>query len=214
MLIRRASSLTTAAVCQHFRLFSTAALLQEVESPVQFTYLEGLPRPDPKYDETIHAIPRADSGTSISVKERRAGRVPSILFESEDGQHGGNKRLISVQTNQIKKLVNHLGQSFFLSRLFDMEVRSEFGSDDIVEKVRVLPRKWTDAVLNVTFIRAPSSAWLKVDVPLLFRGDDVSPGLKKCHKRHSRRTPRGDVPEKRLRGSASSTFDEAYVSSM
>ncbi|KAL6501735.1 hypothetical protein OROGR_026868 [Orobanche gracilis] len=179
MLIRRAASLTTAAVCQHLRLFSTAALLQEVESPVQFTYLEGLPRPDPKYDETIHAIPRADSGTSISVKERRAGRVPSILFESEDGQHGGNKRLISVQTNQIKKLVNHLGQSFFLSRLFDMEVRPEFGSDDIVEKVRVLPRKWTDAVLNVTFIRAPSSAWLKVDVPLLFRGDDVSPGLKK-----------------------------------
>lgn len=37
----------------------------------------------------------------------------------------------------------------------------------------------TDAVLNVTFIRAPSSAWLKVDVPLVFRGDDVSPGLKK-----------------------------------
>ncbi|KAL6549904.1 hypothetical protein OROMI_020392 [Orobanche minor] len=179
MLIRRAASLTNAAVCQHFRLFSTAPLLQEVEIPLQFTYLEGLPRPDPKYDETIHAIPRADSGTSISVKERRAGRVPSILFESEDGQHGGNKRLISVQTNQIKKLVNHLGQSFFLSRLFDMEVRPEFGSSDIVEKVRVLPRKWTDAVLNVTFIRAPSSAWLKVDVPLLFRGDDVSPGLKK-----------------------------------
>ncbi|KAL6502377.1 hypothetical protein OROHE_024655 [Orobanche hederae] len=179
MLIRRAASLTTAAVCQHFRLFSTAPLLQEAEIPVQFTYLEGLPRPDPKYDETIHAIPRADSGTSISVKERRAGRVPSILFESEDGQHGGNKRLISVQTNQIKKLVNHLGQSFFLSRLFDMEVRTEFGSGDIVEKVRVLPRKRTDAVLNVTFIRAPSSAWLKVDVPLLFRGDDVSPGLKK-----------------------------------
>lgn len=34
-------------------------------------------------------------------------------------------------------------------------------------------------MLNVTFIRAPSSAWLKVDVPLVFRGDDVSPGLKK-----------------------------------
>lgn len=34
-------------------------------------------------------------------------------------------------------------------------------------------------MLNVTFIRAPSSAWLKVDVPLVFRGDDISPGLKK-----------------------------------
>ncbi|KHN46740.1 50S ribosomal protein L25 [Glycine soja] len=37
----------------------------------------------------------------------------------------------------------------------------------------------TDAPLNVTFIRAPSDALLKVDVPLVFRGEDVSPGLKK-----------------------------------
>lgn len=37
----------------------------------------------------------------------------------------------------------------------------------------------TDAPLNVTFIRAPSHALLKVDVPLVFRGEDVSPGLRK-----------------------------------
>lgn len=67
--------------------------------------------------------------------------MPSIVFEQEDGQHGGNKRLISVRTNQIRKLVTQLGRSFFLSRLFDLEIRPEFESDDIVEKVRVLPRK-------------------------------------------------------------------------
>ncbi|KAL7160002.1 hypothetical protein ABFS83_01G065400 [Erythranthe nasuta] len=183
MLIRRVAALSTATV-HHLRRFSTAALLQEFETPQEFSYLEGFPRPDPKYDEIINAIPRAISGKNISAKERKAGRVPSIVFEAEDGQHGGNKRLISVQTNQIKKLVNHMGRSFFLSRVFDLEVRPEFQSDEIVEKVRVLPRKLhlhagTDAVLNVTFIRAPSSAWLKVDIPLVFRGDDVSPGLKK-----------------------------------
>lgn len=37
----------------------------------------------------------------------------------------------------------------------------------------------TDAPLNVTFIRAPSHALLKVDVPLVFRGEDVCPGLRK-----------------------------------
>ncbi|CAA0820449.1 Ribosomal protein L25/Gln-tRNA synthetase-anti-codon-binding domain [Striga hermonthica] len=184
MLIRRAASLATAAINHHFRRFSTAALLQEAENPILLTYLEGLPRPDPKHDETIHAIPRAKSGKNEAAKERNVGRVPSIVFEAEDGQHGGNKRLISVRSNQIKKLVDHLGRSFFLSRLFDLEVRPEFGSDEIIEKVRVLPRKvhlhaGTDAVLNVTFIRAPSDAWLKVDVPLVYRGDDVSPGLKK-----------------------------------
>jgi hypothetical protein len=36
-----------------------------------------------------------------------------------------------------------------------------------------------DEPLNVTFIRAPSSAFLKIDVPLVFIGDDASPGLSK-----------------------------------
>lgn len=37
----------------------------------------------------------------------------------------------------------------------------------------------TDAPLNVTFIRAPSDALLKVDIPIVFRGEDVSPGIRK-----------------------------------
>ncbi|GFZ01319.1 ribosomal protein L25/Gln-tRNA synthetase, anti-codon-binding domain-containing protein [Actinidia rufa] len=142
------------------------------------------PNQTPKHAETIRAIPRAASGKTITAKERKADRVPSIVFEQEDGQHGGNKRLISVQTNQIRRLVTGLGRSFFLSRLFDLEVRPEFESQDLIEKVRVLPRQLhlhagTDALLNVTFIRAPSNALLKVNVPLVFRGEDISPGLKK-----------------------------------
>ncbi|EPS71780.1 hypothetical protein M569_02978, partial [Genlisea aurea] len=195
MLLRRGTRLSSAVIISsRVRFYSAAALLREVDAEPEFKYLDGFPKPDPKHDEIIHAIPRANSGKIISAKERLSGRVPSIVFEAEDGEHGGNKRLISVKTNQIKKLVNHLGQSFFLSRLFNLEVRPDFQSSDIVEKVRVLPRKvsisftvlihlhlhaGTDAVLNVTFIRAPSSAWLKVDVPLVYRGDDVSPGLKK-----------------------------------
>ncbi|KAH7536680.1 hypothetical protein FEM48_Zijuj03G0010100 [Ziziphus jujuba var. spinosa] len=201
------------AIIQIRSYSQAAAVVQaqaEAAEPQLLSNLEGFPRPDPKYDETILAIPRAISGTNTSIKERRAGRVPSIIFEQEDGQHGGNKRLISVRANQIRKLVNHLGRSFFLSRLFQIEVRSNFDSEaDILEKVRVLPRQifieygdlvvaneeWsvcfaysalcihlhagTDAPLNVTFIRAPSNALLKVEVPLLFRGEDVSPGLRK-----------------------------------
>ncbi|KAI5670050.1 hypothetical protein M9H77_19903 [Catharanthus roseus] len=188
MLIQR--TLVARALHQRLRHFShsaAAAILQDpIETPTvqPLTYLPGFPRPDPRYAETIFAVPRDKSGKNISAKERKSGRVPSIVFEQEDGQYGGNKRLISVQNNQIKKLVKLLGRTFFLSRLFDLEVRPDFESDDVIEKVRVLPRllhlhAGTDAVLNVTFIRAPSSALLKVDVPLVLRGDDVSPGLKK-----------------------------------
>ncbi|PHU10311.1 hypothetical protein BC332_22171 [Capsicum chinense] len=175
MLIRR---IVLTKSLHHFRLFSNYAAAAVVPD------LEDFPKPNPKYDETIHAVVRVTSGKNISAKERKAGRVPSIVFEQEDGQHGGNKRLISVQANQIRKLVNHLGRSHFLSRLFDLEVRPHFESPDLIEKVRVLPRKvhleaGSDAPLNVTFIRAPSSALLKVEVPLVFRGEDISPGLKK-----------------------------------
>ncbi|KAJ7971949.1 50S ribosomal protein L25 [Quillaja saponaria] len=175
---------TKALHIRHFSQAATASLLQEPPELPPFTYLEDFPKPDPKYAETIFAIPRLTSGKNIAAKERKVGRVPSIVFEQEDGQHGGNKRLISVQTNQIRKLVNHLGRSFFLSRLFDLEVKTGFESEEIVEKVRVLPRKihlhaGTDRPLNVTFIRAPSHALLKVDVPILFRGEDISPGLRK-----------------------------------
>ena len=143
MLIHRSLSNKTL----HLRFFSQAALALDQafsaspSSPFPLTYLEDFPKPDPKYAETILAIPRNTSGKSIAAKERKVGRVPSIVFEQEDGQHGGNKRLISIQTNQIRKLVKHLGQSFFLSRLFELEVRSEFGTGDLIEKVRVLPRK-------------------------------------------------------------------------
>ncbi|WVZ69854.1 LOW QUALITY PROTEIN: hypothetical protein U9M48_018577 [Paspalum notatum var. saurae] len=131
-----------------------------------YRYLPGHPRPDAKHDE-----------------ERKAGRVPAIVFEQENGQEGGNKRLVS--SKQIRKLVDHLGRSFFLSRLFRLQVWSEHaGQGELVESVRVLPRKvhlhaGTDEPLNITFMRAPSSALLKIDVPLMFIGEDASPGLKK-----------------------------------
>lgn len=144
MLVRISPAAVKILRQHHLRHFSVAPLLQDhVEDPSStppLEYLPGFPKPDPKYAETIHAIPRAKSGKNISAKERKVGRVPSIVFEQEDGQHGGNKRLISVQTNQIKKLVSQMGRSFFLSRLYDLEVRPEVESDEVIEKVRVLPR--------------------------------------------------------------------------
>uniref|UniRef100_A0A0E0JKN7 Uncharacterized protein n=1 Tax=Oryza punctata TaxID=4537 RepID=A0A0E0JKN7_ORYPU len=150
-----------------------------------FDYLPGHPRPDAKHDELILAVPRSSSGRHVAAKERKAGRVPAIVFEQENGQEGGNKRLVSVQSKQIRKLVDHLGRSFFLSRLFRLQVWSEHaGQGELIESVRVLPRKvhlhaGTDEPLNLTFMRAPSSALLKIDVPLMFIGEDASPGLRK-----------------------------------
>jgi large subunit ribosomal protein L25 len=93
-------TLTTKTLHRHhnncFFSQAAAAIIEEPPS-IQTTLLDGLPEPGPL--ETIFAIPRSDSGKNVSAKERKAGRVPSIVFEQEDGHHGGNKRLISVKKN-------------------------------------------------------------------------------------------------------------------
>jgi large subunit ribosomal protein L25 len=150
MLIRRPlQTLTLPLLRRHF----SAATVEAFVSPDQATdplsppydYLPGHPRPDAKHNEVILAVPRASSGRHVAAKERKAGRVPAIVFEQENGQEGGNKRLISVRANQIRKLVDHLGRSFFLSRLFSLQVWSEHaGQGELIESVRVLPRKVCD----------------------------------------------------------------------
>ncbi|KAL5203050.1 hypothetical protein ABZP36_014002 [Zizania latifolia] len=143
MLLRRPlRTLTLPLVRPHLSTGAAAAVevdrhLDPLSPP--FDYLPGYPRPDTKHDELILAVPRASSGRHVAAKERKAGRVPAIVFEQENGQEGGNKRLVSVQSKQIRKLVDHLGRSFFLSRLFRLQVWSEnAGQGELIESVRVL----------------------------------------------------------------------------
>ena len=155
MLLRRPlQTLTLPLLRRHFAAAAAAAeaLVSQHQAidPLSppYDYLPGHPRPDAKHDEVILAVPRASSGRHVAAKERKAGRVPAVVFEQENGQEGGNKRLVSVQSKQIRKLVDHLGRSFFLSRLFRLQVWSEHaGQGELIESVRVLPRKVCVAVL-------------------------------------------------------------------
>ncbi|XP_057847567.2 uncharacterized protein LOC131057409 isoform X1 [Cryptomeria japonica] len=187
--------------------FSSAALADVEEDHFNLEVKDEYPKPDPKFAEIIRALPRAKTKRHAAVQLRKAGRIPSIIFECENGQQGGNKRLISVETKQIRNLLRKMGESFFRSRIYDIEVRSASDSEVIVEKGRVLPRlekklvlgffiypvpvqcslfeymvdinRATDEIVNVTFIRAPSDAMLKVDIPLLYRGEDACTGIRK-----------------------------------
>lgn len=135
--------------------------------------------------ETIVAIDRPSSGKIICKKERKEGRCPSIVYEQRDGHLGGHKRLLSVDSGQILRLVNKYGRSFFLSRTFDLDIFSEgINGEEIVTRERVLPRQLhlhagNDSLLNVTFLRAPPNERLKVDIPLMFVGEDACVGIRK-----------------------------------
>ncbi|KAL2623690.1 hypothetical protein R1flu_003895 [Riccia fluitans] len=156
----------------------------------QAAFIEGDDRPPSmrklaakKEDVILRAFPRKKTGKNWCKKERRVGLVPSIVFEQENGHLGGNKELVSVEKTQLENIVNKIGQTFFLARTYDMEIYDKPGGQ-IRKKEKVLPRtihlhSASDELLNVTFIRAPPSVKLKVDIPLVFIGEDSCPGIRK-----------------------------------
>ncbi|KAG6555903.1 hypothetical protein Mapa_002545 [Marchantia paleacea] len=156
----------------------------------QAAFVEGDDRPPSlrkqaamKEDVILRAFPRKNTGKIWCKKERKVGLVPSIVFEQENGHLGGNKELISVEKKQLENIVNKIGQTFFLSRTYDLEIYDKPGGE-LQKKEKVLPRtihlhSASDELLNVTFIRAPPSAKLKVGIPLLFIGEDSCPGIRK-----------------------------------
>ncbi|CAI7814749.1 unnamed protein product [Closterium sp. NIES-54] len=75
--------------------------------------------------EVIKAVLRPGSGKIQAKKERRLGRIPSIVFEQEDGHLGGRKRIVSVDRKQIGRLVKKFGRPFFVSQVFDLEIAAE-----------------------------------------------------------------------------------------
>lgn len=163
-----------------WRQYSQAAAVQVEADSGESEHL--LAKEEEKPEEVLKAVPRYGSGKIVSKKERRAGRAPSIVFGQENGHLGGDKQLISVETKQVERLMKRLGKSFFLSKTFDLEICDEQGN--VQSRERVLPRSihlhaGTDKVMNVTFIRAPPTALLKVDVPLIFIGEDACPGIRK-----------------------------------
>lgn len=136
--------------------------------------------------DVIHAIPRERTGRFFASKERKSGLIPSVVFEQEENGLAAvrRKRLLSVESDQISGLVNKVGHQFFLSRTFELKVFAGPRSSHLLEKGRVVPckihlRPGTEEILNVVFVWAPKHAKLKVDVPLVFKGEDVCPGLRK-----------------------------------
>ena len=74
-------------------------------------------------------------------------------------------------------------KSGFLARVFTVELPGE-GPDAAPQRIPVLPKQiYVDAVTskveNVSFLRCPADARVRVDVPLHVVGADVAPGLRK-----------------------------------
>ena len=112
------------------------------------------------------ARPRAGTGGARAV--RREGKVPGIVY--------GDAREAENIALDGRELAIIIGRGKFLSTVFDLNIDGK--------KARVIPREVQldpvkDMPIHVDFQRVSAGARIRVNVPVRFANESLSPGLKR-----------------------------------
>ncbi len=116
---------------------------------------------------TIAASPRQAAGKGSARQARRDGQVPAVIY--------GNKEEPVLLTLERRVLVKELDNPQFFIQLVDVEIDGT--------KHRVLPRDVqfhpvSDIPMHVDFLRFDPKRKITANVPVVFEGEEDSPGLK------------------------------------
>lgn len=115
---------------------------------------------------TVESRERAGKGAARAV--RRSGRIPAVVYGARQ-----DPALISLDPRDLMRELERTG---FFARLFDLAIGGK--------KERALARDVqfdpvTDRPIHVDFLRVSDDTTLKVEVPVVFLNQGVSPGLKR-----------------------------------
>jgi large subunit ribosomal protein L25 len=116
----------------------------------------------------LKATARPKAGKGAARAERRAGRVPAVIY-------GDNQPPLTISLDD-KDARQSIFAGHFLTTLFNIELDGK--------KHRVIPRDFSldpvkDFPLHIDFLRLGAGATIRVSVPLHVSGADVSPGVKR-----------------------------------
>jgi large subunit ribosomal protein L25 len=116
----------------------------------------------------IKAYARLRSGTGGARQVRRQAQVPGVVYGNAEAPQN-----ISLYTNE---LVNLMQRGRFLSTVIDLDMDGA--------KTRVIPREVqldpvNDKLVHVDFQRIGPGARIRVNVPVRFINEGLSPGLKR-----------------------------------
>ena len=117
--------------------------------------------------ETVPASHRDGAGKGSARQARRDGQVPAVIY--------GNKEEPIMLTLERRLLIKELDNPQFFIQLVDVEIDGT--------KHRVLPRDVqfhpvSDTPMHVDFLRFDPKRKITAAVPVVFEGEDDSPGLK------------------------------------
>ena len=111
---------------------------------------------------------RTGKGKGPAYQARIKGNIPAVIY-------GGNAEP-EIVTVDARTLERHVEAGHFLTTLFQLDLGGK--------KTRAIPRAVqldpvSDRPVHVDFMRLAEGASVKLDIPVHFNGQDVSPGLKK-----------------------------------
>ena len=114
------------------------------------------------------AIKREKSSSGFTNKLRSDGFIPAILY---GGKNPNSK--ISIQKKAIQNLLN---SDSFLSTVIELDIDGK--------KEKVLPREVayhvvSDEPIHIDFMRVVEGTKIKIDIPVKFKNNAESPGLKR-----------------------------------
>jgi large subunit ribosomal protein L25 len=116
----------------------------------------------------LKASARPKAGKGAARAERRAGRVPAVIY-------GGNEPPVTVSiADKEARLAIFAGH--FLTTVFDIDLDGK--------KHRVIPRDFAldplrDTPIHIDFLRLGKGAKIRVSVQLRVWGSELSPGVKR-----------------------------------
>jgi len=118
--------------------------------------------------QTLTVALRDRAGKGAARQSRREGFVPGVIY-------GAKQDPLLIKVNP-KELMREARKTGFFTRLFDLK------AGETTE--RVLPRDLqfdpvTDKPIHVDFLRVSDTATVTVNVPVVFRNEAASPGLKR-----------------------------------
>ena len=117
---------------------------------------------------TLPAEARERAGKGASRHLRREGRVPAVIY-------GGKDEPVMIHV-EAKELVRQLMTGHFMNSIVEIDLGGK--------SIRTLPKDVAldpvrDAPIHVDFLRLAKGGKIDVSVPVVFRNEEQSPGLKK-----------------------------------
>src|ERR1700760_844439 len=116
----------------------------------------------------LKATARPKSGKGAARAERRAGKVPGVIY-------GNNQPPTTISVNDAE-LRQRILAGRFLTTIYNIDLDGK--------KHRVIPRDFSldpvkDFPIHVDFLRLGEGATIRVSIPLHVVGAEASPGVKR-----------------------------------